>query len=102
MIPLEAYLIVGALLLVIGLFGALTRRNALGILMSIELIINAANINLIAFARHIDPDGMAGQMFTLFVIAIAAAAAAVGLAIVISIRRSQRSVNLDKINLLKW
>jgi NADH-quinone oxidoreductase subunit K len=104
-IPLAAFLVVSAALLAIGIFGALTRRSALGILMAIELIINAANINLVAFGRHvlqIDPGSHAGQVFALFVIAMAAAAAAVGLSIVICIYRNHRTVNVDQINLLRW
>lgn len=105
MIPLGAVLAVSAALLAIGVYGALTRRSALGILMAIELIINAANLNLIAFARHIEsaaPGAAAGQVFALFVMAMAAGAAAVGLSIVICIHRNHGTVNVDQINLMKW
>lgn len=103
MIPLSAFLLLSAALLVTGIYGALTRRSALGILMAIELILNAANINLIAFARHLRAaDAAGGPMFALFVMAIAAGAAAVGLSIVICIYRNHRTVNVDRINLMKW
>lgn len=105
MIPLVPYLVVSALLVVIGVFGAITRRSALGILMAIELILNACILNLVAFHRHTlqtDPTHTAGPMFALFVMAMAAAAVAVGLSIVISIYRNHRTVNVDEINLLKW
>ncbi|NUP89495.1 MAG: NADH-quinone oxidoreductase subunit NuoK [Candidatus Sumerlaeia bacterium] len=103
MIPLAAYLVLSAALLAIGVWGALTRRSALGILMAIELILNAANINLIAFARHVrGVDATGGPMFALFVMAIAAGAAAVGLSIVICIYRNHRTVDVDRINLMKW
>ncbi len=103
MIPLAAYLVLSAALLAIGVWGALTRRSALGILMAIELILNAANINLIALARHVrGVDATGGPMFALFVMAIAAGAAAVGLSIVICIYRNHRTVDVDRINLMKW
>jgi NADH:ubiquinone oxidoreductase subunit K len=102
MIPLSHYLILGAILFCIGIYGALTRRNAIGILMSIELILNAANINLIAFSRFMNPNEGTGQIFAIFVIALAAAAAAVGLAIVISIYRNAKTVYADKTSLMKW
>jgi NADH:ubiquinone oxidoreductase subunit K len=102
MIPLSHYLILGAILFCIGIYGALTRRNAIGILMSIELILNAANINLIAFSRYMNPSEGTGQIFAIFVIGLAAAAAAVGLAIVISIYRNAKTVYADKTSLMKW
>lgn len=102
MIPLSHYLILGAVLFCIGIYGALTRRNAVGILMAIELIINAANINLIAFSRFSNPNEGTGQLFALFVIGLAAAAAAVGLAIVISIYRNAKTIYADKTNIMKW
>lgn len=102
MIPLGHFLILGAILFSIGVFGALTRRNAIGILMSIELILNAANINLIAFNKFLgSPDGL-GQIFALFVIAIAAASAVVGLILVIAVYRNMKTIFTDKINLMKW
>lgn len=102
MIPLSHYLVLGAILFCIGIYGALTRRNAIGILMSIELILNAANINLIAFSRFMNPSEGTGQIFAIFVIGLAAAAAAIGLAIVISIYRNARTIYADKTSLMKW
>jgi NADH-quinone oxidoreductase subunit K len=101
MIPLSWYLIVGAALFCIGLYGALARRNAIGILMAIELMLNAVNINLIAFWRYITPTLVTGQMFAIFVISVAAAEAAVGLALVIAIYRSRDTVNVEDVNLMK-
>jgi NADH-quinone oxidoreductase subunit K len=97
--PLGAYLTLAALVFVIGLFGVLTRRNAVGILLGIELMLNAVNINLVAFGRfHAD---LAGAMFALFIIAITVAEVAVGLAIVIVIFRVRRTVNADHLDLLR-
>lgn len=102
MIPQSHFLILSAVLFSIGLFGALTRRNAIGILMSIELILNAANINFIAFNKFLgSPDGL-GQIFALLVIAIAGASAVVGLVLIIAIYRNARTMFVDKINLMKW
>ena len=100
MIPTQYILIISGALFVIGVFGALTRRNAVGILMSIEIMLNAANINFIAFGKlH---GGATGQVFALFVMGIAAAAAIVGLAILIVCYRNARTIYADKINILKW
>ena len=96
------YLSLSALLFCIGIFGVLTRRNAIGILMAIELLFNAVNINFVAFARFIDPQAIVGQVFTIFVITIAAAEAAVGLAIIILIYRQHKGVDVDKVNIMKW
>lgn len=104
-IPLFYYLILSAALFCIGLFGALSRRNAIAVLMGIELMLNAVNINLVAFWRYGSPDPIANQagiVFALFVIALAAAEAGIGLALVISIYRSRDTVNVEEINLLKW
>lgn len=102
MIPLSDFLILGAILFSIGIFGALTRRSAVGILMSIELILNAANINFIAFNKFLgSPDGL-GQIFALLVITIAAASAVIGLALVIALYRNTKNIFADKINLMKW
>lgn len=102
MIPLEYFIFLGAVLFCIGLFGALTRRNVIGVLISIELILNAANINLVAFNKYLGtPDGL-GQIFAIFVIAIAAVASVVGLVLVITIYRNGKSVFLDNFNLMKW
>lgn len=102
MIPQNHFLILGAIIFCIGLFGALTRRNAIGVLMSIELMINAANINLVTFNKFLgSPDGL-GQVFVLFEIALAAAACVIGLALVIAIYRNAKTIFIDKINLMKW
>ncbi len=96
---LNAYLTLAALVFAIGLFGVLTRRNAIGILLGIELMLNAVNINLVAFARfHGD---LAGLIFALFTIAITVAEVAVGLAIVIVIFRVRRTVEADRLDLLR-
>ncbi len=117
------YLSLAAILFGIGFYGVLTRRNAIAVLMSLELMFNAVTINLIAFNRYVipfrleefgmrmgfsgssafmTPDGYIGQIFAIFVIAIAAAEATVGLAIVILIYRRWRGIDIDRVNLLKW
>ncbi len=101
-IPLSWYLLVAGALFCIGLYGALARRNAVGILMGIELMLNAVNINLIAFWRYGTPAAFTGQVFALFAITVAAAEAAVGLALVIAVFRSRKTVNADQVDLLKW
>ncbi len=101
-IPVSYYVIFSGLLFSIGLYGVLVRRNVIGILMSIELIINAANINLVAFSRYVAAKPETGQIFAAFVIVLAASAAAVGLAIVLSVYRNRRTIYTDEINLLKW
>jgi NADH-quinone oxidoreductase subunit K len=101
-IPLTWYLVVASALFCIGVYGALSRRNAVGILMAIELMLNAVNINLVAFWRYGTPAALTGQVFALFAITVAAAEAAVGLALVIAIYRSRQTVNADEVDLLKW
>ena len=102
MIPLGYFVALSAVMFCIGIFGALTRRNVIGVLMSIELILNAANINLVAFNTYLGtPDGL-GQIFAMFVVAIAAAASVVGLVLVIAIYRNGKSVFTDDYNLMKW
>lgn len=96
------YLTLAAILFAIGFYGVLTRRNAIAILMSIELMFNAVNINLVAFNRFVAPNGYTGQIFALFVIVVAAAEATVGLAIVILVYRNWRGIDADRVNLLKW
>lgn len=96
------YLILGAALFSIGIFGLLTRRNAIGVLMSIELMFNAVNINFVAFAKYVNPIGISGQIFSIFIITIAAAEAAVGLAIVMLLYRNFRGIEVDKINFMRW
>jgi len=102
MIPLWAYLMVAAALFSIGIYGVLARRNAIAILMGIELMLNAANINIVAFWRYTSPGQINGQVFTAFVFVVAAAEAAVGLALIISIYRNRHTVQAEEINLLKW
>jgi NADH-quinone oxidoreductase subunit K len=102
MIPLYYYLILSAMLFSIGLAGALVRRNAILVLVGIELMLNAANLNFIAFWRYSpNPEALVGLMFVIFSIAIAAAEAAVGLALIISIYRHYKTVNVDKVDSLK-
>ena len=100
-IGLQHYLVVGAVLFCLGLFCVLTRRNAIGVLMGIELILNAANINYIAFS-HYSSGGYDGQVFSVFVIMLAAAEAAIGLAIVLGIYRRFRSIDVSQMNTLQW
>ena len=101
-IPLHHLLFFSAILFVTGIYGALTRRNIIGILISIELILNAVNVNLVAFSRMTSLSPETGQIFAIFVIAIAAAAAAVGLAIVLALFRVRKTILSDEIHLLKW
>ncbi|MBK7142293.1 MAG: NADH-quinone oxidoreductase subunit NuoK [bacterium] len=96
------YLSLAALLFVIGLFGVITRRNTIGILMSLELMFNAANINFVAFNKFLAPTALTGQMFGLFIIVVAAAEATVGLAIVLLLYRNWRGINTDNISIMKW
>ncbi|MBM3121829.1 MAG: NADH-quinone oxidoreductase subunit NuoK [Chloroflexi bacterium] len=100
--PLSWYLTLSALLFSVGVFGVLARRNAIGILMGIELMLNAVNLNLVAFWRYLTPTAIAGQVFTLIVFAVAASEAAVGLALIISIYRRRSTIAADEINLMKW
>ena len=103
---LSKFLVIGALLFIIGVAGVLTRRNIIVIFMSIELILNAANLNFIAFSRYLQEIGSAnalsGQIFTVFVIVVAAAEAAIGLGIVIALYRNKETIWVDEIDLLKW
>jgi NADH-quinone oxidoreductase subunit K len=102
MVPLSWYLIVAAGLFCIGLYGALVRRNAVNILMGVELMLNAANVNLVAFWRYIRPEQLTGQVFAIIVITLAAAEAVVGLALVIAIYRSRDTINVEEIDMMKW
>ena len=95
MILLQHYLLISAALFSLGVFGVLTRRNAINVLMGVELILNSANINLVAFSRY-SSSGIDGQMFAIFVIVVAAAEVAVGLAIVLTLYRLLKTVNLDQ------
>ena len=102
MIPLSWYLILAAGLFCVGLYGALARRNALAILMGIELMLNAVNLNLVAFWRYLTPNLITGQAFVLIVLAVAASEAAVGLALIISIYRRRSTVAAEDIDMMKW
>ena len=101
MIPLWMYLAVAAGVFCIGAYGVLSRRNAVAILMGVELMLNAVNINLVAFWRYVQPLNVAGQAFAAFVFVVAAAEAAVGLAIILAVYRTRKSVVVDDVNLLK-
>jgi NADH-quinone oxidoreductase subunit K len=102
MIPLSWYLILSAALFSIGLFGVLARRNAIAILLGVELMLNAVNINLVAFWRFLNPIQMTGQVFAIIVFAVAAAEVAVGLALVISVYRNRKTVVADELDMMKW
>ena len=99
---LALVLTLGALLFSIGIYGVIARRNAVLVLMSIELMLNAVNINLIAFGAWFQDQQAIGQIFALFVIAVAAAEVGIGLAIVLTIFRNRETINLDEVDLLKW
>ncbi len=101
MIPLSWYLIVAAALFCIGLYGVFARRNAVAILMSVELLLNAVNINLVAFWRYVTPEKSTGMAWAVFVLTVAAAEAAVGLALIISVYRNRDSVVADDMDLMK-
>jgi NADH:ubiquinone oxidoreductase subunit K len=100
-ISLSGFLLVAAALFSIGLYGVLSRRNAIGILMGVELMLNAVNINLVAFWRYLHPGNFSGQIFAIFVFTVAAAEVAVGLALVIAIYRNRDTVVVEDIDLLK-
>lgn len=101
-LSLQHFLVLGAALFSLGMFGALSRRNAIGILLSIELMLNGVNVIMVAFAHYIQPgQEMAGQIFAVFIVTVAAAEAAVGLAIVIAVYRLRRTVRVDQLDLLK-
>lgn len=99
---LVRYIALGAVLFSIGMYGMVTSRNAIRMLISIELMINAANINFVTFARTVDPSDVRGQVFAIFVLTVAAAEAVVGLAIVLAIYRNMSTIDMEKFNLLKW
>lgn len=101
-VPLSWFLVVAAALFCIGLYGVLARRNAINILMGIELMLNAVNINLIAFWRYGLPSTLNGMVFAIFVITLAAAEAAIGLALIIAIYRSRDTVVVEDVDMLKW
>ena len=101
-LPLQAFLITSSILFCIGIWGLLNSRNAVRVLMCIELMLNAVNINLMAFSSFVDNNLIQGQVFTIFVITVAAAEAAVGLAILLSLYRNRVTVDMESFNLLKW
>ena len=101
-IGLEHYLILSAILFAIGLYGALTKRSAVVILMCIEVMLNAAAITMVAFSRYIVPELLTGQIFAIFIIVVAAAEATVGLAIIMSLYRNRETIDATKIDLMKW
>lgn len=101
-IGLEHYLVVGALLFSLGVYGLLTKRNLVAILMSIELMLNAVNLNMVAFSRFTGPDAFVGQVFAVFTITVAAAEVAVGLALIFSIYRDRATTSVDKLDWMKW
>ena len=99
---LDQYMLLAAILFGIGAYGIFAKRNALAILMAIELMLSGVNINFVAINKFLHPADVVGQMFAIFVLVVAAAEVAVGLALIISIYRHRKSVNLDDFNLLKW
>lgn len=102
-VDLEHVLIVGGILFAIGLYVALAKRNAVAVLMGIELMLNAVNLTFVAFARFVDsPRAIDGHVFAIFVITVAAAEAAVALALAVAIYRHRETIDVDKINLLRW
>lgn len=102
MIGLGHFLILSILLFSIGLYGALAKKNAIIILMSIELMLNAVNIAMVAFSRYIVPQMLTGQIFAIFIIVVAAAEATVGLAIIIGIYRNRETIDATQIDLMRW
>jgi len=99
---LDHYLILSAVLFCIGLFGVLTQRNVIKIIMCIEIMLNAVNISLIAFSRYVTPVILTGQLFAIFVMVVAAAEVAVGIAIIFAVYRNRESVDIENFNILKW
>ncbi len=102
MLQLEFFLTVAAVLFCIGIYGIVTSRNAVRVLMSIELLLNAVNLNFLAFSNFLDSGNIRGQVFTVFVITVAAAEVAVGLAIVLAIYRNRDTIDMERFNLLRW
>jgi len=99
---MQSYLVLAGVLFAIGLFGVITRRNTIGILMSLELMFNAANINLVTFNKFVPNDGLTGQMFAIFIVVVAAAEATIGLAIVLLVYRNWRGIETDNYSIMKW
>ena len=101
-IGLGHFLTLGAVLFCIGLYGVLAKRNAIVILMAIELMFNAINVTMVAFSRYITPNMLTGQVFAIFIITVAAAEAAVGLGIILCLYRNRETIDAEKFNLMKW
>ena len=101
-VGLDQYLVLSAVLFCIGLFGVLTQRNVIKIIMCIEIMLNAVNISLIAFSRYVTPVILTGQLFAIFVMVVAAAEVAVGIAIIFAVYRNRESVDIENFNILKW
>jgi NAD(P)H-quinone oxidoreductase subunit 4L len=101
-IGLEHFLVLSSILFAIGLYGALSKRSAVVILMSIEIMLCAVNITMVAFSRYVVPTLLTGQVFTIFIIVVAAAEATVGLAIIMAIYRRRETIDVTKIDLMKW
>lgn len=99
---MDWYLYLAAVLFAAGMFGVITRRNTIGILMSLELMFNAANINLVVFSKFIQGAGLSGQIFAIFIVVVAAAEATIGLAIVLLVYRNWRGIDTDNFNVMKW
>ncbi len=102
MVTLANYLVLSAVVFALGLYAVVTRRNGVAILMGIELMLNAANINLVAFNKYAAPGAVQGQIFALIVITLAACEAAVGLALVLAAYRSLETIHVDEINVMRW
>jgi NADH:ubiquinone oxidoreductase subunit K len=102
MIPLQHFLVLSGVLFSLGIYGVLARRNAVLILMSVELMLQAVNINMIAFAVYFDPEAFVGLIFAIFIVTIAAAEVGLALAIVLRIFRNRVTANVDEVNLMRW
>lgn len=101
-VGLEHYLVLSAILFAIGLYGVFAKRNAIVILMCVEIMLTAVNITLVAFSRFVTPAALTGQVFAIFILVVAAAEVAVGVAIIMSIYRRKKNIEADKIDLMKW
>jgi NADH:ubiquinone oxidoreductase subunit K len=102
MVPLENYLVLSAILFSLGVYGVLARRNAILVLMAVELMLNAVSLNFIAFAAYLDPERITGVIFAVFVITVAAAEVGLALAIIIRLYRNRATSNVDEVATLKW
>ena len=101
-LSLQHYLVLSAVLFCLGLFGVITQRNVIKVIMCLEIMLNAVNIALIAFSQYIVPVALTGQIFAIFVMVVAAAEVAVGIAIIFSIYRNRESIDMENFNILKW